>query len=271
MIAAAFRAACAAELDAPKPGNVHRFAGGHGMAVADFLASAAAAAGPLCTPGGGLGARILGAVEATRAAVGQNTNLGIVLLAAPLAMAAEEQGGTLRARLSRVLADAGRADAQAAFRAIVLAAPAGLEAAAHDVRAPARVRLSTAMAAAAGRDRIAWNWAHGFADVFEIGLPALAAAPGPWPALAAYLCFLVAFPDSHVMRKHGTDAATALQAAARPWPARLAAAADPVALLPALLDWDAALKRQGINPGTSADLTVASLFARQLLDLEGAS
>jgi len=268
MIAAAFRAACAAELDAPKPGNVHRFAGGHGMVVEDFLASAAAAAGPLCAPGARLGARIFGAVDATRTAVGQNTNLGIILLAAPLAMAAEGQGGTLRARLSRVLAGADRADAQAAFRAIALAAPAGLGAATHDVRAPARVRLATAMAAAAGRDRIAWNWTHGFADVFEIGLPALAAAAGPWPALAAYLRFLAAFPDSHVMRKHGADAATALQTQARPWAARLA---DPAALLPALLAWDAELKEKNINPGTSADLTVATLFARHLLDLEGAS
>ena len=31
-----------------------------------------------------------------------------------------------------------------------------------------------------------------------------------------------------------------------------------------LLAWDAALKTDGINPGTSADLTVATLFARRL-------
>jgi len=34
--------------------------------------------------------------------------------------------------------------------------------------------------------------------------------------------------------------------------------------LPGLLEWDAELKCQGINPGTSADLTVATLFADKL-------
>jgi triphosphoribosyl-dephospho-CoA synthase len=34
--------------------------------------------------------------------------------------------------------------------------------------------------------------------------------------------------------------------------------------LPDLLQWDASLKQRGINPGTSADLTVATLFAHRL-------
>jgi triphosphoribosyl-dephospho-CoA synthase len=38
----------------------------------------------------------------------------------------------------------------------------------------------------------------------------------------------------------------------------------PSALLPDLLKWDAWLKQRGINPGTSADLTVATLFAHRL-------
>ncbi len=265
-IAAAFRAACAAELAAPKPGNVHCFRAGHGMMVADFTRSAEAAAPALTQPGAPLGARIYDAVAATRDAVGQNTNLGIVLLAAPLAMAAE-QGGDLRAGVGRVLAAADLADAALVFRAIALAAPGGLGTAPrHDVRAPAQVLLSEAMADAAPRDLIARQWVTDFADVFTLGLPALAAARGrEWPALAAYLAFLAAFPDSHVRRKHGEMVAESLRREAARWPARLAAAPDPRALLPALLAWDAALKAAAINPGTSADLTVASLFAERLL------
>jgi triphosphoribosyl-dephospho-CoA synthase len=38
-------------------------------------------------------------------------------------------------------------------------------------------------------------------------------------------------------------------------------------LLPELLAWDAELKREGINPGTSADLTVATLFARRVRNI----
>lgn len=267
-IAAAFRAACATELQAPKPGNVHVYAPGHRMTADDFLRSAAAAAGPLSRADAPLGMRVFDAVAATRAAVGQNTNLGIVLLCAPLAMAAPT-GGALRPALARVLAHADVADAEAVFRAIVLAAPGGLgDAAQHDVRRPATVGLAAAMAEAAPRDAIARQYVTGFADVFETGVPTYARAvargwSAPSAAVAVYLGFLAALPDSHVQRKHGAAAAEALRAEARPWRER-AAAADPATLTDELLAWDAALKRRGINPGTSADLTVASIFAHML-------
>lgn len=272
---AAFRAACAEELAAPKPGNVHAHAGGHGMTVADFEQSAAVAAAPLCRAGAPLGRRILEAVAATRAAVGQNTNLGIVLLCAPLAMAAEigaaEMGGSdLRAVLRRVLAASDLADAEAVFAAIRLAAPGGLgEAPRHDVRRPANATLAVAMEAAADRDRIARQWVSGFADVFGAGMDAYRDARARWPdpvwaALAAYLRFLASGPDSHVLRKHGAGAAERVRREAEAMERRLLAAADPARLLPALLDWDAALKRRGVNPGTSADLTVATIFAHHL-------
>src|SRR5258708_12120653 len=79
----AFVAACETELRALKPGNVHVHAGGHGMTVDDFRASAVAAAEPLSRPGLSVGARIEAAITATRATVACNTNLGTVPLAAP--------------------------------------------------------------------------------------------------------------------------------------------------------------------------------------------
>ena len=91
-MAAAYIDACLAELDAPKPGNVHRFAPGHRMEVADFVRSAEASAAPIAATGARVGTRVRAAVEATLSAVGQNTNLGIILLCAPLAAAAEEPG-----------------------------------------------------------------------------------------------------------------------------------------------------------------------------------
>ena len=96
------------------------------MTADDFIRSAAAAAAPLAQPGARVGARILGAIEATAAAVGTNTNLGIVLLCAPLAAAAEEAYSDLRDALGDVLDDLDPQDAELAFRAIVQAAPAGL-------------------------------------------------------------------------------------------------------------------------------------------------
>ena len=278
-IARAFLAACVAELEAPKPGNVHVLADGHRMTVADFRRSAEAAAPALCRRGAPLGRRILDAVAATRAAVGQNTNLGIVLLAAPLAIAAEraESAGpeALRHALRSVLQAADLADAATLFEAIRLAAPGGLgEAPRHDVRDAPTVPPLAAMAVAAGRDLIARQWTTGFAAVFGLGLRTLEVARGRWDearwaTLAVYLRFLAAFPDSHVRRRHGRAVAAALGREARRMELRLRESPDPVTLLPELLAWDAALKRRGLNPGTSADLTVATLFAAGLVHSAG--
>jgi len=269
-IAAAFTAACRDEIEAPKPGNVHVFADGHRMTAAQFLRSAEAASARLCAPGRRVGARILHAVEATAAAVGTNTNLGIILSCAPLAAAAERGSRDLREALTDVLDELDVEDAALAYRAIVLAAPGGLgRAARHDVHEPAMVTLKEAMAAAAERDRIARQYVTAFADVFELGEPILAAAlvraPEPtWATLTVYLGFLSAFPDTHIARKHGAAIAEQVRLRAGTFSDRLAAGEHTTQLRDALLAWDAELKAKGINPGTIADLTVATLFAQRL-------
>jgi triphosphoribosyl-dephospho-CoA synthase len=270
IVAEAFRWACLTELDAPKPGNVQVFADGHRMTAAEFVASADAAAPPLSAAGARVGARILGAVEATSAAVGSNTNLGIILLCAPLAAAAERAISDLRTSLVEVLQRLDTKDAEFAFRAIVLAAPAGLgRSERHDVFGPATVSLLDAMAEASDRDRIARQYATRFSDVFDIGLPCLEAvvrrdADLRWATLATYLDFLSAFPDTHIVRKYGSVTAERVRQTAAKFRRSLQATENPETLLPDLLTWDAALKADGINPGTSADLTVATLFANRL-------
>ena len=282
-IAAAFEGACLDELQALKPGNVHIFSDTHKLSVAQFERSARAASPGLTLPGARVGARILAAIEATQAAVATNTNLGIVLLCAPLAACVEQlatrRPAAIHAALMLMLDGLDIEDAGFAFRAITLASPGGLgDDAANDVRAPARLPLKAAMATAASRDRIAFQYAHDFSDIFGRGLAACKAAdarPEPawrnpqWRTLLTYLDFLGAFPDSHILRRHGAIAAERTRAAAAKFATRLRAASDPAALLEDLKAWDTALKAQDINPGTSADLTVATLFARRLLSGDG--
>ena len=268
-IADAFRAACLDELDAPKPGNVHVFASGHRMTAAEFEQSAAAAAAPIAADGARVGTRILNAVEATFAAVGANTNLGIILLCAPLAVAAGTGSSDLRSALEQTLAQLDVEDARLAFRAIVRAAPAGLgRAERHDVFEPAIVTLREAMAAAADRDRIARQYASGFRDIFELGEPVLAGVSRTlhrgWATVAVYLSFLSHFPDSHVVRKHGQQIAENTRRAACGFERRMRELDRPDELQADLLVWDSELKGAGINPGTSADLTVATLFVNRL-------
>jgi triphosphoribosyl-dephospho-CoA synthase len=269
-IEAAFRWACLTELDAPKPGNVNAFADGHRMTVDEFVRSANAAAAPLSAQGARVGLRIHRAVMATFAAVGTNTNLGIILLCAPLAAAAERDAADLRRALHEVLQELDVDDADLAFRSIVRAAPAGLgHSAQHDVFNPATVSLLEAMSAAANRDMVARQYATDFADIFDLGLPLFESVSqskgeAKWATLATFLGFLSAFPDSHIARKPGAETANCVQRAALNFAAMLQAAEQPNQVLPALLTWDAALKAKAINPGTTADLTVATLFAHRL-------
>ncbi len=274
-VAAAYIAACLAELDAPKPGNVHRFAPGHRMEVADFVRSAEASAASIAASGAPVGIRVRAAVDATLKAVGQNTNLGIVLLCAPLAAAAEVPDIALRPALTTALARLDRADAEEVFAAIAAASPAGLgRAPRHDVNAPAVVTLREAMAEAADRDRIARQYVTTFEDVFSLGLPALETArrresDPRWSTLAVYLTFLAAMPDTHILRKFDAATAEAVRREAVHWRDAFAAARDPETIADGLMNWDGELKSRGINPGTSADLTVATLFASSLLAIRG--
>ena len=269
-IEAAFRWACLTELDAPKPGNVHAFADGHHMTVDEFVRSADAAAAPLSAQGARVGLRIHRAVMATFAAVGTNTNLGIILLCAPLAAAAERDATNLRNALHQVLQDLNVDDADLAFRSIVRAAPAGLgHSAQHDVFNPATVSLLQAMSEAANRDMVARQYATDFADIFYRGLPLFESVSrrrgeAKWATLATFLGFLSAFPDSHIARKFGAETARCVQGTALNFARMLQAAEQADQILPALLTWDSALKAKAVNPGTSADLTVATLFAHRL-------
>lgn len=270
VLAARFKAACIAELEAVKPGNVHALADGHGMTVQDFLRSAEAAAGVIAQPELSIGQRILQAIQATQAAVGCNTNLGIVLLCAPLIQTALQAGGKItREYLQRTLAQLSVKDAEDAFAAIRLANPAGLgHSARHDVAMPADVTLLDAMREAAERDLIARQYANGYEQVYAgrdyyRDLCARWERPA-WATSALYLYFLTHFPDSHIARKYGTDLALNVQQeAAVHWQA-LASCDNPKTYLRPLLDFDRSLKERGINPGTSADMTVATLLTEGL-------
>jgi triphosphoribosyl-dephospho-CoA synthase len=270
-IARAFLDACLAELDALKPGNVHRFGDGHSMTVADFAASAEAAAPFIGHKGVGVGERIRLAAAASRRAVGQNTNLGIILLGAPLAAAAlDRRGGDLASRVGLILQDLTVADASEAYRAIREIKPGGLGAAPrHDVAAEPEVTLLEAMRAAEERDRIAWNYAHGFADIFLLGRKWLAQGrerfgEGPWAVTRVYLGFLAHLPDTLIERKFGARSAERVREEAAAIEAGFIQSHTAEAMIAPLMAFDRALKERGLNPGTSADLTVATLFAASL-------
>lgn len=295
--------ACLAELAAPNPGNVRP---GHdlpGLTAGDMTRSAVAI-GPAMSGAGEAppGRTILRAIRATRRWVDTNTNLGIVLLLAPVARAAalalagrrspapgaappssDAPAGVRDAdgpgepalweRLGEVLDATTVEDARLAYRAIRLAEPGGLgRVAEQDVSGTPTVPLRDAMARAADRDAVAEQYATGYELLRATGLPAVRSAREEgltWEG-AAHRCFvrlLAERPDSLVARKFGREAAEELRGASE----RLLAAGPPEAP-DAAEGWSELDRRlrSGTpprNPGTTADLTTAALFLALLLDV----
>jgi triphosphoribosyl-dephospho-CoA synthase len=266
-----------AELQAIKPGNVHVFADGHGMSIHDFIKSADVSAVEIAKPNLTVGERIFSAVEATQTAVGLNTNLGIILLCAPLIHAALltsiDGNQSLQQRLVYTLNTLSVNDGLLTARAIVLANPAGLGSSSlNDVHKQPNVTLLEMMTSAQHRDLIACQYANNFADIFEFGLTRYAQAMTKWQdfsnrgqnqawaTTALYLGFLTRQLDTHVIRKHGEVLATELMREAHAIEALYWATDNPKLVQKQLLAWDASLKARNINPGTSADLTVATLL-----------
>lgn len=258
--------ACILEATARKPGNVHRFADFDDCTYLDFMASATAIAGPLDRAGTrGVGRTVLQAIETTRRVTTSNTNLGMVLLLAPLA--AVPEGVEIRAGVAAVLAGLTVEDARHAYRAIRLSQPGGLGSAPdQDVADEPTVTLLDAMRLAAGRDAVARQYASGYEDVFDVALPDLRKAlaeglPTEVAIVRAFLALMARRPDTLIARKRGV--ALAEESARRVaavlhdygWPHAEGSAA-------ALRGFDAWLRADGHarNPGATADLIAATLY-----------
>lgn len=274
-----FIAACELDVIAFKPGNVSQESPGHGMTAEDFMISAKAAAPHVANANLCVGERIYRAIEATYQAVGCNTNLGIVLLAVPLIHAAENRSPSesLAWHLRHTLLMLTREDAQWVYQAIRLAAPGGLgESRRHDVNEEPTVTLRGAMQEAAERDRIAYQYAHAYADIFGTGLVSLHQGRKCWgcedaAVTTTYLGFLTDFPDSHIWRKYGRHTADQVQKMALDCMDNLRQCADWPSAKTYLKGLDQALKTADLNPGTSADLTVATWLADRLSHGKGIS
>lgn len=269
---ALFRDACEQELRAFKPGNVSVYSEGHAMTVEDFRRSAEVAAPFVCAEKLSLGEKIYYSIEATRAAVGCNTNLGILLLAAPLLQSwhKRNQGETLRESLCKVLKSTTLSDADWVYRAIRLAQPGGLgEAAEQDVRDPPKVTLLEAMRLAGGRDRIARQYTNSFSDIFDLGIPRYDMwmsrwGKEDWVVVAIFAGLLGHIPDSHMERKFGARFTRMVADRMARIEQAFSVADEPEQVLPLLREADAEFKSHGINPGTTADITVACLLAVRL-------
>lgn len=246
---------------------MHRGADFADLSFADFAVSAVAI-GPAMESAAkaGVGRAVYDAIAATRRLVSTNTNLGMALLIAPLAAVPRTELLTpvaVHAVLTRLTAD----DARLVYEAIRLAQPGGLgKVEEMDVASAPPADLRIAMQAAADRDLVARQYVEDFPLVLGEALPMLVAGKqAGWSLTEAivhtHVALIATHGDSLIARKCGTDVSQKAAVLAK----QVLAAGGPgdEQYYEAVADFDFWLRADGHrrNPGTSADLLAATLFA----------
>jgi len=257
--------ACLLEATAQKAGNVHPAASFKHICYDDFVRSAAAVAPVLaCSGAAGVGQTILSAVRSTGTVCSHNTNLGIILLLAPLAAVPADV--PLREGIGPVLASLSVRDSSLVYEAIRLASPRGLgESEQENISEEPTRPLVEIMSLAAERDLIARQFATDFEFVLGFGLPLLNPDlfSTDWEShvIGLQLAIIAETLETDILRKCGRAEAEEASRRARcilnaGWP-------DSSSAQLRFSEFDGWLRETGSrrNPGTAADLVTACLFA----------
>ena len=292
---------CLWEVMASKPGNVHRGADFEDLSFADFVTSAWAI-GPVLDriEQLGVGGTIHRAIAETRRWVDSNTNLGMMLALAPIAAAAvqieacpsspvwlaqqrEDRTKRLRQAVGQTLSTLTPEDSREVYRAIRLAVPGGMgKVEEHDIQSEAPASLLEAMRLAEDRDRIARLYVTDYDDLFGFALPTLESLlkdrTGS-PSLGGietsvlldvivglHVEIMAKWPDSLIARKCGVQLAEQARQLTERHVVSQLRFSD--AWWDAIRDLDFWLRADGHrrNPGTTADLVCATLYAKSVID-----
>ena len=261
---------CDTEIKSLKPGNVHKYSEGHGMNLKDFLKSSLIISKCLTKNNLDLGKKILISVNEIQNKIKKNTNLGIILMLSPIATIVQEEGviskEELLKKIKSLIKKQNIKNSIPIFKAISLTSPGGLGfSKKYDVNEPPNTNLYKAMEFAKKKDLIARQYCNGFEDIYKIGIPAYKKFYNKWGKVdwaltGVYLTFLKKFNDSHIVRNKGNKIATSIKKEAKKYYFFLKNNKSLTKIKKKLLVFDKKLKSNGINPGTTADLTVATLL-----------
>ncbi len=265
------------EASVPKPGNVHRGADFSNTTFYDFMVSAVAIGNVFESAQSlSVGQLVYESIAATKEYVGTNTNLGMVLLFAPLAKTVFTRDSSAESfEIEEVLSQMDPTDCQKVFAAIALADAGGLgEVEAMDVKSVSpdenaspdvSADLLAAMELARDRDSIALQYCNGFAEVRHLVAPTLLQVLKSGESLADAIVFthvktMAEIPDTLIARKCGRDVSVQSSRIAKQILAWFET--DRQQYNAGLADLDFWLRSDGNrrNPGTTADLIAAGLF-----------
>ena len=257
-------------MESLKPGNVHKYSPGHDMSVEDFLKSSLIISKCLTNNNLYFGEKIFNCVKEIKLKIKQNTNLGIILLLSPLVEVILNHGiiskKELLKKTKKLIRKQNIKNSTPIFKAISLASPGGLGLSKkYDVNKLPKTNIFKAMKYSEKKDFISRQYSNGYKDIFNIGLPAYEKYLRKWKNInwaltGVYLTFLKSFNDTHIIRKKGIKIAQNVKKEAKKYYKYTNNVKNLDKIKKKLLIFDKKLKSNGINPGTSADLTVATLF-----------
>jgi triphosphoribosyl-dephospho-CoA synthase len=270
----AFEYACKLDVMSIKPGNVFLNSPGYGMTHKDFLQSSMACSDIMCEKNINFGVKILESIKASMNIVGCNTNLGIVLLCTPIieAIYMNKDHIFLPNNLKKVINNITIQDTKLVYRAINIANAGGMNSKdKFDLKNSDKndFTLLEAMKYARSYDSIANEYSSYFHHIINnlsinwrnyFNLM----KNDEYATTATYLEQISKYPDTLIARKHGIKVSIRVSERFKDLAKEYCASKMPNGLNNKLLLVDSELKMQGLNPGTTADVVVASIFINRL-------
>ena len=270
----AFEYSCKLDVFSIKPGNVCLNYPAYGMTHKDFLQSSMACSDIICEKKLDIGDKILESVKASMDVVGCNTNLGIILLCAPIANAIYMSNNHKfdQNNLKNLIDSINEKQTKKIYRAINIANAGGMgEKDEFDLNNSKDINFSfiDAMRYASSYDYIAYQYSTYFTSIINnisinwrnyfniMGNDECATT-------ATFLKLISTNPDSLISRKYGLDKAKEVSKSLKKIADEYCSLKNPNILNNQLLLLDSELKIQKINPGTTADVVVASIFLNRL-------
>ncbi len=287
-IAQAVQIASLLEASAAKPGNVYPNKCFKDLNYHHFLFSSAAVFPAfLDLENKSVGEIILEGVKQTHSFIKTNTNLGILLLIAPLAAAyvnlrkkdlinsadKKELKKLLKQETNFILKNLTKKDAKLVYQAINYSKAGNLNKVEEgDIKNEVELTLYQAMKLAQNRDKIAAEYVNGFSLTFDFAYPVFKKNLKKFSKLdeaiiQSYLEILAKYPDTLIARKWGNDFAVKISEKAKKLLKKLKDITDYKVREEEIKKFDKYLrsKNEKINPGTTADFTAAVIFVAILI------
>ena len=266
----------------PKPGNVHRTRNYDDMEFEDFIISGIVigdtvreACSEVDVKNPRLGKYILQAVAETDRWIKNNTNLGIMMMTIPIAVAAaiSDSFDDIRENVKLLMANTSVDDACDLYDAINIADAGGMgdqdeyDVASDNAKQELRDNNQTmydVLKISAPWDMLAREMTSDMPAVFEIGYPTYHELKDTKSkneaCVLTFLTILSQVPDTLISRKYGSDEALKISMMTRD----LLNLKDQSDFNDRLKEFDDYLFENKYNPGTTADLTAASIFVSYL-------